>query len=161
MNLGLHYSRFPDVLEGYDDAYWNTLSDESKATSGYIFIAWGVASWKSKKQTILVQSTMESKMIELANASIEASWLRSLLAEIPLWEKPIPPDVLIHCDSTTTIAKIENRYYNGKRRQIRINHSTVRDYISKGVVRVDHVSTDENLVNPLTKWLAREKVHNP
>jgi hypothetical protein len=37
MNLGLHYKRFPAVLEGYSDADWNTLSDDSKATSGYIF----------------------------------------------------------------------------------------------------------------------------
>ena len=115
INLGLHYKRFPAVLEGYSDADWNTLSDNSKATSGYIFsIAGGAVSWKSKKQTILAQSTMESEMIALATASEEASWLRSLLAEIPLWERPIPA-VLIHCDSTAAIAKIENRYYNGKK----------------------------------------------
>ena len=53
-------------------------------------------------------------MIALATASEEASWLRSLLAEIPLWERPIPV-VLILCDSTAAIAKIENRYYNGKK----------------------------------------------
>ncbi|KAI9187208.1 hypothetical protein LWI28_025537 [Acer negundo] len=54
MNLGLHYGKFPAVLEGYSDANWNTLFDDSKATSGYIFsIAGGAISWKSKKQTIL------------------------------------------------------------------------------------------------------------
>ncbi|CAJ2638290.1 unnamed protein product [Trifolium pratense] len=160
MNLGLHYLRFPAVLEGYSDADWNTLSDDSKATSGFIFsIAGGAVSWKSKKQTILAQSTMESEMIALATASEEASWLRCLLSEIPLWEKPMPA-VLIHCDSTAAIAKIENRYYNGKRRQIRRKHSTVRDLLTKGAVRVDHVRTDDNLADPLTKGLAREKVYN-
>jgi hypothetical protein len=69
------------------------------------------------------------------------------------------PAVLIHCDSTAAIAKIENRFYNGKRRQIRRKHSTVRDMISKGAVRVDHVRTDENLADPLTKGLAKEKVY--
>ena len=69
-------------------------------------------------------------MIALATASEEASWLRSLLAEIPLWDKPLPA-VLIHCDSTAAIAKIKNRYYNGKRRQIRRKHSTIRECISK------------------------------
>ncbi|RZB91995.1 Retrovirus-related Pol polyprotein from transposon TNT 1-94, partial [Glycine soja] len=113
INLGLHYKRFPAVLEGYNDADWNILSYDSKATSGYIFsIAGGAVSWKSKKQTILAQSTMEYEMMALATAGEEASWLRSLLAEIPLWERSIPT-VLIHCDSTAAIAKIENRYYNG------------------------------------------------
>ena len=105
MNLKLHYQKFPAVLEGYSDADWNTLSDDSKATSGYIFnIAGGAVSWKSKKQTILAQSTMESEMIALATASEEAGWLRNLLSEIPLWERPIPA-VLIHCDSTRLLQK--------------------------------------------------------
>lgn len=160
MTLGLHYQRYPAVLEGYSDADWNTLSDDSKATSGYIFsIAGGAVSWKSKKQTILAQSTMESEMIALAAASEEASWLRCLLSEIPLWERPLPA-VLIHCDSTAAIAKIENRYYNGKRRQIRRKHSTIREYLSNGTVRVDFVRTNENLADPLTKGLNREKVAN-
>src|SRR3954462_14926404 len=102
---------------------------------------------------------MDSEMITLANSSEEASWLRCLIAEIPLREIPMPV-VLIHCDSTAIIAKIENRYYNGKRRQIRRKHNTIRDCISKGAVRVDHVRTYENLAYPLTKGLAREKVYN-
>ncbi|XP_050229323.1 uncharacterized protein LOC126678468 [Mercurialis annua] len=53
-------------------------------------------------------------MIALVAASEEAGWQRSLLANIPLCERPIPV-VLIHCDSTATIAKIENRYYNDRR----------------------------------------------
>ena len=46
-------------------------------------------------------------MITLATTSEEASWLRFLLAEIPLWEKYVPT-ILIHNDSTATIEKIEN-----------------------------------------------------
>ena len=157
---GLHYSTYPAVLEGYSDADWNTLSDDSKATSGYVFnIAGGAVSWKSKKQTILAQSTMESEIIALVGASEEAAWLRDLLSEIPLWEKPIPA-ILIHCDSTAAIAKVQNRYFNGKRRQIRRKHSTVRELLTNGAVRVDYVRSEENLADPLTKGLAREKVWN-
>ena len=68
--------------------------------------------------------------------------------------------MLIHCDSTAAIAKIENRYYNGKKRQIRRKHNTVRELLSIGAVRVDHVRTDDNLADPLMKGLAKEKVHN-
>lgn len=160
LHLGLHYTRDPAVLEGYSDADWNTLSDDSKATSGYVFnIAGGAVSWKSKKQTILAQSTMESELIALASASEEANWLRNLLSDIPLWERPIPA-VLIHCDSTAAIAKVQNRYYNGKKRQIRRKHNTVREYLTTGAVRVDYIRTDVNLADPLTKGLAREKVWN-
>ena len=37
MNISLHYQRFSVVLEGYNDVDYNTLSDDSKATSGYVF----------------------------------------------------------------------------------------------------------------------------
>ena len=116
INLRLHYESFPTVLEEYSDVDWNTFSNDSKATSGYIFsIVRGAISWKSKKHTILAQSTMKSKMIALAIASEKVDWLRNLLSDIPLWEKPILA-VLIHCDNTAVIAKVQNRYYNGKRR---------------------------------------------
>ena len=77
-----------------------------------------------------------------------------------LCEKNPTPTILIHCDSTTTITKIENHYYNSKRRQIRRKHNIVRDCISNGDIRVDHISIRENLANPLTKGLAREKFYN-
>lgn len=106
MNLDLHYQRFHVVLEGYSDADWNTLSYDSEATSGYVFnIAKGYVSWKLKKQTILTQVTMESEMITLTTTSEEASWLRCLLVEIHLWEKPMPT-VLIHYNNTVAIANI-------------------------------------------------------
>lgn len=59
--------------------------------------------------------------------------------------------MLIHRDSTTTIAKIENHYYNAKRRQIKMKHNIVKDCIPKGVLRVDHVYTGEILTGHLTK----------
>ena len=67
---------------------------------------------------------MEAELIALASASKETNWLRDLLYEIPLWEKSIPP-TLSHCDSTTVIGRVKNRYYNSKSRPIRIKHSTV------------------------------------
>ncbi|KAA0060460.1 Retrovirus-related Pol polyprotein from transposon TNT 1-94 [Cucumis melo var. makuwa] len=100
---------------------------------------------------------MESVMIALVAASEEASWLRSLLSEIPTWERPIPA-ILIHCDSTAAIAKAQNRYYNGKRRQIRRKHSTIRELLTTGAVIMDYVRSDNNFADPLTKGLAREKV---
>ena len=36
----------------------------------------------------------------------------------------------------------------------------IEEMINKGDERVDHVRTDENLADPLTKGLAREKVYN-
>ena len=102
---------------------------------------------------------MEAELIALASASEEANWLRDLLREIPLWEKPIPP-ILIHCDSTATIGRVCNRFYNSKSRSIRRKHSTMRFYLSNGIINIEYVKSYDNLADPLTKALTRERVWN-
>ena len=152
------YQRYLAVLEGYSDASWNTLLGNSLSITGYVFILGGGAiCWKSKKQQIIAKSTMEAKLIALSSASEEASWFRDLLFEIPMWVKPIPL-ALIHCDSTATIGRVRNKYYNGKSRSIRRKHSTVRSYINNGTINVDYISTNDNILDPLTKTLVREKI---
>ena len=90
------------MIEAFSEADWNTLSGDSLFTAGYIFTLGSSAIyWKSKKQTIIANSIMEAELIALASTTEEANWLRDLLYEIPLWEKPIPP-ILIHCDSIAT-----------------------------------------------------------
>ncbi|KAA0043364.1 Retrovirus-related Pol polyprotein from transposon TNT 1-94 [Cucumis melo var. makuwa] len=100
---------------------------------------------------------MELEMIVLATANEEASWLQSLLSEIPTWERSIPA-ILIHYDSTAAIAKVQNYYYNGKRRQIRPKHSIIRELLITGAVIMDYVRSDDNLADLLMKGLTREKV---
>ncbi|XP_074305573.1 secreted RxLR effector protein 161-like [Silene latifolia] len=61
MNYAIHYCGFPGVVEGYSDASWIADIDETKATSGYVFLLGGGAvSWRSAKQTIISRSTMEA-----------------------------------------------------------------------------------------------------
>ncbi|KAL0429099.1 UNVERIFIED_CONTAM: Retrovirus-related Pol polyprotein from transposon TNT 1-94 [Sesamum radiatum] len=90
-NYGLHYTRYPAVLEGYSDANWISDSKDTKSTSGYVFtIGGGAVSWKSSKQTCIARSTMESEFIALDKAGEEAEWLRNFLEDIPCWTKPVP-----------------------------------------------------------------------
>uniref|UniRef100_I1NMG2 Reverse transcriptase Ty1/copia-type domain-containing protein n=1 Tax=Oryza glaberrima TaxID=4538 RepID=I1NMG2_ORYGL len=50
MELGLHYSGYPTVLEGYSDSNRILDVDEIKATSGYVFtLGGGAVSWRSCK----------------------------------------------------------------------------------------------------------------
>ena len=102
---------------------------------------------------------MEAELIALALASEEANWLRDLLYEIPLWEKPIPP-ILIHCDSTAAIGRVKNHYYNGKSKPIRRKHNTVRSYLNSDFITVDYIKSNDNLADPFTKALAKDRVWN-
>ena len=126
MTYGLHYTKYPPVLEGYSDANWISDNTETKSTSGYVFTLGGAAiSWKSSKQTCIARSTMESEFIALDKAAEEAEWLRNFLEDIPVWHKPVTA-ICIHCDSMAAQARAKSNIYNGKSRQIKHRHNTIK-----------------------------------
>ena len=50
LNYGVHYTRYPAILERYSDANWISDTNDTKSTSGYVFTLGGAAvSWKSSK----------------------------------------------------------------------------------------------------------------
>ena len=100
---------------------------------------------------------MEAELIDLASTSEETNWLRDLLFKIPYFQKPIP-HILIHCDSTGAIGRVQNHYYKGKSRPIRRKQSNVRSYLTSGAINVDYVKSCDNLADPLMNVLTREKV---
>ena len=143
--------KYLTVIEAFSDADWNTLLGDSLSTTGYIFtLGSGVIFWKSKKQTIIANSTMEAELIALTSPSEDENWLRDLLYEIP--------PILIHCDSIDAIGRVKNHYYNDKSKPIRRRHSTVRSYLSSGIITVDYIKSNDNLTDPFTKALAKDTV---
>ena len=68
---------------GYVDASWNSDHDDSKSQIGFVFLVnGGAVSWKSKKQPVVAQSSMESEYIAAADAANEAVWLRNFVIEL-------------------------------------------------------------------------------
>ena len=79
-SYGLFYKKYLAVIETFSDVDWNTLSSDFLSTTGYIFTLGSIViCWKSKKQTIIANSTMAAELIALVLASEKANWLRDLL----------------------------------------------------------------------------------
>ena len=72
-SYALFYKKYLAVIEVFSDANWNTLSGNSLSTTGYIFtLGSGAICWKSKKQTIIANSTMEAELIALVTNPCDA-----------------------------------------------------------------------------------------
>ncbi|WVZ61048.1 hypothetical protein U9M48_010979 [Paspalum notatum var. saurae] len=158
-SYGIHYSGYPRVLEGYSDSNWISDTDELKATSGYIFtLGGGAVSWKSCKQTILTRSVIEAELTALDTASVEADWLRELVMDLPVVEKPIPA-ILMNCDNQTVIAKVNSSKDNIKSsRHVKRRLKSVRKMKTSGVITLDYIQTTKNLADPFTKGLSRKVI---
>ena len=66
------------MLEVYSNSNWICDIDEIYTTAGYVFTLRGDS-----------VSTMEAKLTALDTAFAEAKWLRELLLDLPVVEKPI------------------------------------------------------------------------
>ena len=154
-SYGIHYTGYPKVLEGYSDANWISDADGLKATSGYIFTLGGDAvSWKSCKQTIMTKSTMKAELTALDTATVEAEWLRELLGDLPVVDKPIPA-ISMNCDNQTVITKVHNSKDNMKTtRHIKWQLKSVRKLRNSRVIALDYVHTSKNLADQFTKGLS-------
>jgi hypothetical protein len=161
MNYGIHYSRYLGVLEGYSDSNWITDVDELKATSGYVFTLGGNAvSWRSYKLTILTKSTMEAELIALDTASTEVEWLRELLMDLLVVEKPIP-SILMNCDNQMIITKVKNSQHNMKStKHVKHRLKSDRKLRSSGVIVVYYIQIAKNLADPFTKGLSCTVIDN-
>jgi hypothetical protein len=159
MDYGIHYFGYPAVLEGYSDANWISNMDELYDMSGYVFILGAAAvSWRSCKQTILTRYTMEVELAALDTATVEANWLRELLMDLPIVEKPLPA-ILINCDNQTVIVKVDSSKDNMKSsRHIKRRLKSVRKMRNSRVITLDYIHTEKNLADPFTKGLSRNVI---
>jgi hypothetical protein len=133
-------------LEGYSDANWISDANELKATSGYVFtLGGGVVSWKSCKQTILTRSTMEAELAALDTVTVEAEWLRELLMDLPIVEKPIP--VIVKVNSSKDNIKSS--------RHVKRRLKSIRKLRNTGLIALDYIHTSKNLADQFTKGLSR------
>jgi len=56
---------------------------------------------------------MEAELTALDTASAEAEWLRELLIDLPVVEKPMPT-ISMNCDNQTVITKVNSSKDNMK-----------------------------------------------
>lgn len=157
-NLGIQHTKFPIVLEGYTYASWISSVGDNKSTSGQVFtLRGGAISQRSKKQTCITHSTVESEFVALVATGNEAEWLRNLLLEIPLTSKNVSA-IPIHCDSQATLTRAYSEVYNGKSRHISLRYEYVRKLINSGIISLTYVKSAANLADPFTKPLTRDLV---
>ncbi|GKA25993.1 zinc finger, CCHC-type containing protein [Tanacetum coccineum] len=111
--------------------HWQAIQ---RSTSGWVFfLGGGAISWDSKKQTCIIGSIIESEFVALTAADKEAEF-------------------------ATTLAKAYSQMYNRKSRHLGVRHSMICELITNGVVSLEFVRSQQNLVYHLTKGLARDLV---
>ena len=101
---------------------------------------------------------MKAELTALDTATVEAEWLREVLMNLHVVEKPIPA-ILMNCDNQTVIVKVNSSKDNMKSsKHVKRRLKSVRKLKNSGVITVDYVQSAKNLVDPFTKGLSRNMI---
>jgi hypothetical protein len=101
---------------------------------------------------------MEAELTTLDTTTIKAEWLRELLTDFPMVEKPITA-IPMNCDNQTMIVQMNRSKDNMKSsRHVKRRLKSVRKLKNSGVIALGYVQMAKNLADPITKGLSRNMI---
>jgi hypothetical protein len=128
--------------------------DDRRSITGYVnFMSGGPVTWQSKNQTSVALSTMEAEYMALAAETQEAIWLRMVLEELGV---QMAGPVVIREDNKACQMFADHAGNFSRTKHIDVRYHFVRERVERGDIRVDYVSTDEQVADIFTKALPRE-----
>ena len=94
----------------------------------------------SRKQKSIALSFVEANYMAASQASCDALWLRKLMVD--LFGLELRPTI-IHCDNQSCIKLSENPVSHEMSKHIEIRYHFIRNYVQRGAVELQCISTDE------------------
>lgn len=180
-DFGVFYKRGgPLELQGYTDADWgNSCPDTRRSTGGYVHkLAGGPVTWSSKRQPTVSHSTTEAEYRALSDGAQEGVYLKRLVEELQqcslastslkckdsniaqdLEHATIPTlqDLQMHCDNMSSIKLAKNPVFHARTKHLEIHHHFIRERVLEGEVSIQHVRSEDQVADILTKVLPKTK----
>ncbi|KAL0405996.1 UNVERIFIED_CONTAM: Retrovirus-related Pol polyprotein from transposon TNT 1-94 [Sesamum latifolium] len=145
-----------------EEAHWSAVILKYLKTTKDMFLIYGfvfqlndgVVAWKSSKQATTTDSTTEAEYIAASEAAKEAFWIKNYIQELGVVPSIAEP-VVIFCDNNGAIAQaMESRSHHRSKHILRRYH-LLRETVSRGDIRMNRVSSLENIADPLTNLMSQ------
>jgi hypothetical protein len=144
----------PELI-GYSDSDHAGDESDRKSTSGVVFFLSGsTITWTSQKQKVVSMSSCEAEYVAAAAAATQGVWLRNLISD--LTGRP-PEKFKLFVDNQSAIALVKNPVHHDRSKHIDIKYHYIRQCYEEGKLDVDHIRTDRQLADILTKALGRTR----
>nr|GEX08141.1 hypothetical protein [Tanacetum cinerariifolium] len=103
--------------------------------------------------TIMTSSTTEAEYVAAASGCGQVLWIQNQLLDYGYNFM----NTKIYIDNNSAICIVKNPVYHSKTKHIEIRHHFIRDCFEKKLINVDHIHTDENVTDLLTKLFDAER----
>ncbi|KAM2196522.1 hypothetical protein ACFX1Q_000032 [Malus domestica] len=136
--------------------HWAAVKTVLKSSnSGYVFtLNGGAVSWKSKKQSVIADSTTEAEYVTAAEAGKEAFWMKKFITELGVVPTITSP-VTLYCDNSGAIAQAKEPRAHQKNKHFDRCFNIIRRYAAEGKVNILKVASADNVADPLTKPMSQ------
>ncbi|GKC60143.1 uncharacterized mitochondrial protein-like protein [Tanacetum coccineum] len=106
---------------------WASCAITRRYVRGYaVFLGHNLILWQSKKQTVVLRSSIEAEYRAFTDSTCEISWLKCLLLDLGI---TILTPSLVICHNASTIALTNNPIHHARNKYIEIDCHFVRDKI--------------------------------
>ncbi|GJZ65958.1 gag/pol polyprotein [Tanacetum coccineum] len=142
----------PDTsLEASSDADWAGDSVDRRSTEGFaIYLVSNLISWTARKQRTVSRSSTEAEYKALADTIAELTWLQALLNELGIGSSSTP---ILLCDNLGATYLSANPIFHTRTKHVEIDYHFVRKKVAQGHLRVQHISTHDQIADIFTKSL--------
>ena len=157
----LHFKRSSRHVNGYSDSNFKGCLDTGKSTSGYLVqIGTNTVSWSSRKQDTVALSTTEAEYVGLVNGVKEMEWVKAILGHIGagVGTDKVSITYQLHGDNQGALALARNAKYHPRTKHIPARYHYLRDVLSKGLLSLHYIATNDMVADIMTKALGRNKV---
>jgi len=130
------------------DSDFASDTTDHKSYSGFLIYLNGcLVDWVTRKQSLTATSTSEAEYISLSEACKSGLHVYQLLSE---FFKVASPMIVLN-DSQSAQAMAENNLSSRRTKHIWIVYRFVTDWINKGLFKIFHIDTKDNLSDYMTK----------
>ena len=151
----LKYDSKEIKLIGFTESDWGGYETNGRSTIGGCFsLGAAMISWMSRKQDHIALNSAEAEYVAACEIGKEVVWLRKLLTY--LFEKSLGPTV-INCDNQSCIKMSGDPMFHSRMKHINNKFHFIRNLVQGGIVKLEYVSTDEQVIDILTKALPNKK----
>ena len=139
---------------GYPDASYN-IHYTSRSQLGYLItLANGPIHWKSSKTQVTCLSSTEAEYMSISDLGREIQSFANLYEALSL---PLSTPILIYEDNLGTIAMCVSDSYTARSKHIAVRYHHIRDLVNSGLVKLQHIPTQDQPADLLTKGLHKSQ----
>jgi histone deacetylase 1/2 len=156
MSTGLYIRRSNSKLvSAFSDADWAGNIDDMRSTGGFaVYFGPNLISWSARKQPTVSRSSTEAEYKSLANVTAEIIWIEALLKELGVRTDQIP---CLWCDNLGATYLSANPMFHSRAKHIEIDFHFVRERVARRQLRIQFISTNDQVADGFTKALATRK----